>query len=81
MRSRERQKSRLAMSRLPEASTLVRAPRKCLRHAEKFFVIGAVGSAIYAEAFLETLASEHAKTVNNPIASALKERRDGQEPS
>jgi hypothetical protein len=47
--------------------------------AEIFFVIAAAGGVIYAKAFLETLASEHAKAVNAAIVSALKKRRDGQE--
>src|SRR5215207_5293438 len=46
--------------------------------AEMFFVIAAAGGAIYAKAFLETLASEHAKALNAAIVSALKKRRDRQ---
>jgi len=47
--------------------------------AEVFFIIAAAGGAIYARAFLETLASEHAKAVNAAIVSALRKRRDRQE--
>jgi hypothetical protein len=46
--------------------------------AEIFFVIVAAGGAVYAKAFLETLASEHAKAVNTAIVSALKKWRDRQ---
>lgn len=45
--------------------------------AEMFFLIAASGGAIYAKAFLETLAAEHAKSINSAIIAAL-ERRPGQ---
>ena len=42
--------------------------------AEMFFLIAASGGALYAKAFLETLASEHAKSLNAAIIAALKRR-------
>jgi hypothetical protein len=42
--------------------------------AEMFFLIVASGGAIYAKAFLETLAAEHAKSLNAAIIAALKRR-------
>lgn len=42
--------------------------------AEMFFLIAASGGVLYAKAFLETLASEHANSLNAAIISALKSR-------